>query len=561
MSACCDRRHIEVGQAAGGEHQIVHPHRISVRLERAAHDPRQHDDQWLRSRGSLPIVVRCDLGRLLLELVEDIGVGLHQRGDNPACRIGVPEVVKMIDAATGVDPIANDAGPLGAPEHRRGINDEVVVFPVVEIGDQRLEAVPRGVSRKVATDDMQVGAGRLPGAIEHANQRRCRHLRFEPGEFLRNGALLDDGEQQCGRRVVNRIQPEAGNLFEHIDGDREVAVEAPVGKRRASGGTRDAHVTLDKKFLVGKQFAQRRKRIEVALAIRRAEQLEIAFVEWRAALEHRPTQELADQAAARVRHQMQARRIRERGCQFKRVLDGTLSERAMLEGKDLPIVGLVQLDVASAGAAFPEAPEAAVGGRRGAVDEDQNRLCGVELANRLQVRCARRSAAIEARPGLEFSFHLAADDVGDVAGDIDAEDFEPFDHPGSDAAACPAQGQHRGQVIAAGRSAANRHTGEIGFQGVGALPEPDASFEFQLDDVVVGNVKAMGERSCPRRLNLCAVLRGDLPRERLREITDARRNVKTTVDDYVCHEAPSPDEVSELLRRSRCEFIRTGCII
>src|SRR5207249_7836754 len=114
----------------------------------------------------------------------------------------------------------------------------------------------------------------------------------------RNTALLDNGEQQCGGCVINRIQPEARDLLERIDDDREVAIEAPVGKRRASGRTRDAHVTLDNKFLVGEQLAQRRKRIEVALAIRRPEQLEIAFVEWRVALEHRPAQKLANQAAA-----------------------------------------------------------------------------------------------------------------------------------------------------------------------------------------------------------------------------------------------------------------------
>jgi len=64
-------------------------------------------------------------------------------------------------------------------------------------------------------------------------------------------------------------------------------------------------------------------------------------------------------------------------------------------------------------------------------------------------------------------------------------------------------------------------------QRVGTLPEPDTSFEFELDDVVVGNIESMGDRCCPRSLNLCAVLRCDLPRKRLREITDARSEVET----------------------------------
>ena len=132
---------------------------------------------------------------------------------------------------------------------------------------------------------------------------------------------------------------------------------------------------------------------------------------------------------------MQTRCIWKLVCQFKRVLDGTLGQRAMLESKHLPVVGFVELGVASAGAAFPESAEAAVGRRPGAMDENQNGLGGVQLADRLQIRCARNSATIEPRCGLERSFYLAADDVGDIAREIDAEDFEPFDHPGPDAAA------------------------------------------------------------------------------------------------------------------------------
>src|ERR1700730_17641706 len=127
---------------------------------------------------------------------------------------------------------------------------------------------------------------------------------------------------------------------------------------------------------------------------------------------------------------MQTRRIWKLVCQFKRVLDGTLGQGAMLEGKHLPVVGFVELGVASAGAPFPKAAEAAVGRRPGAVDENQNRLGGVQLADRLQIRCARNSATIESRSGLERAFYLAADDVGDIAREIDAEDFETLDHPG-----------------------------------------------------------------------------------------------------------------------------------
>src|SRR6266566_2470634 len=131
---------------------------------------------------------------------------------------------------------------------------------------------------------------------------------------------------------------------------------------------------------------------------------------------------------------MQTRRIWKLVCQFKRVLDGALGQRAMLEGKDLPVVAFVELCVASAGAAFPKATEAAVGGRSGAMDENQNRLCSVQFADRVQIRCARNSATIESGAWFERAFYLVADDVGDITREIDPEDFEPFDHPGPDAA-------------------------------------------------------------------------------------------------------------------------------
>ena len=164
-------RHVEVGQAASGQRQKVHPHRVIARFERAAHDSRQHNDDRLRCNRSLPVVLGCDLGWLLFQRMEDVHIRTHERGHNPARGIGIAEVMKMIDAATSVDPVVNDSGPLGAAEHRRGIDDEVVVFPVVKIGDQRLERAPRGVARKIAAHHMQVGAGRLTGAIEHANER------------------------------------------------------------------------------------------------------------------------------------------------------------------------------------------------------------------------------------------------------------------------------------------------------------------------------------------------------------------------------------------------------
>src|SRR5438270_128013 len=123
---------------------------------------------------------------------------------------------------------------------------------------------------------------------------------------------------------------------------------------------------------------------------------------------------------------MQTRCIWKLVCQFKRVLDGTLGQRAVLESKHLPVVGFVELVVASAGAAFPESAEAAIGRRPGAVDEDHNGLGGVQLPDRLQIRCARNSATIEPRSGPAPSFYLAAHDVGDIARAIDAAAFEPF---------------------------------------------------------------------------------------------------------------------------------------
>ena len=100
-----------------------------------------------------------------------VGIRTQQRGHHPARGIGISEIMKMIDSAASVDPIADDAGPLGAAEHRRRIDDQVVVFPVVQIGDKRLERAPGGAPRQIAAHDVQVRGCRLPWPIEHAYER------------------------------------------------------------------------------------------------------------------------------------------------------------------------------------------------------------------------------------------------------------------------------------------------------------------------------------------------------------------------------------------------------
>ena len=54
-------RYVQVGQAAGGEREIVHPHRVIARLERAAHDPGQDHDDGLRRDRPFPVILGSDL--------------------------------------------------------------------------------------------------------------------------------------------------------------------------------------------------------------------------------------------------------------------------------------------------------------------------------------------------------------------------------------------------------------------------------------------------------------------------------------------------------------------
>ena len=93
-------------------------------------------------------------------------------------------------------------------------------------------------------------------------------------------------------------------------------------------------------------------------------------------------------------------------------------------------------------------------------------------------------------------------------------------------------------------------------QRVRALPQPDATFELQLDDVVVGYVESMGGGYIPRKLDLCAVLGCHLPGEGFRDVADAWSEIETTMDDDVCHEAPSPGFVPKLAFQT-CTTSRT----
>ena len=115
----------------------------------------------------------------------------------------------------------------------------------------------------------------------------------------------------------------------------------------------------------------------------------------------------------------------------------------MLQGED--VVAVETGDVADARAGTtPQLSEAAVSRRSGAVQEDQRRPATAQLARRQEVAAFGGRAAVESGAGRELTFDLVGDEVGDLAGDIDAQYLQASNDPVPHATAFTAKRQLRG---------------------------------------------------------------------------------------------------------------------
>ncbi len=220
-----------------------------------------------------------------------VGQRLHETAGG--VRIG--EVVEVVDASARVHPIAHRLRPLGAAEHGRGVDDEIVILAVIEVGDERLEATPESGALDVAAENAEVRIGPDVGPVEHTNQRRFRHHRFETRQFLRVCPLLDHGGEQARERIEHDALPQPRNGLEDVQNYRKVFVESAAGERGPAGGTGDPHEPADHVALFIEQVAQIPKAGRVGRAAVALDDLQVSLVERTAADAVASRDEFADQ--------------------------------------------------------------------------------------------------------------------------------------------------------------------------------------------------------------------------------------------------------------------------
>ena len=222
-----------------------------------------------------------------------VGQCLHE----PVGRVRVGEVVEVIDASARVNPVAHRLRPLGAAEHGRCVDDEIVVLTVVEVGDERFEAAPESRAFDVAAKDAKVGVGPDVGPVQQTDKRRFRHHRFETRQFLRVGSFLDYGSEQARERVEQDALTQARDGLEDVQNDRQILVEPVARQRCAARRAGDPHEPADHVALFVEQIAQLPEGGRVGCAAVVLDDLHVGLVERTAADAVAPRDELANQAA------------------------------------------------------------------------------------------------------------------------------------------------------------------------------------------------------------------------------------------------------------------------
>ncbi len=382
-----------------------------------------------------------------------------------------------------------------------------MVLAVVEVGRDRLEGAPEARDRQVAAEDVQRRAGLHVAAVEEPDQRRGGHHGLEAGQRLGPRPRLQHRGQEVGHGDVGGIGREPGDPPGHVDQHRHVAIEPAVGERRAGGRAGHPHEAPDAVALLLEQPAEDLQRPAILQPARRAvgagvpiavEQVEVGVVERRAPGPHAAAQELTDQPAARMRDEMDLAAAGHDGGELLHqrpgVGDRALGEAAVFERQDAALIGLeegvdprpgvVDPERAVGADGFPQPAEAAVGGRGGAVEEDEHRPGAGDARRGRERRRAGRHALQELTAGVAALLDLPLDEAGDTLRDLQLEGRHRLDRhrpPGAPAAG-PQRQHRRQQGIAAVAGAGGA---EIGGNPIGRRPQTDAVGELQLDELAV----------------------------------------------------------------------------
>jgi hypothetical protein len=403
-------------QAAAGNVERVEPDAVlAVHPEVRAHQARQDDDdrQVGRRRGTPG--GRATRGRRVDQSVairEGAGQGLESRqpqdvaDDQPVAqrgaRVDIGEVAEMRDVGTAIEQCARARLRRNAGEHRRRVDDEVVIDAVEEqeIRQQDAEALEQVAAFDVAGDHRHLESGTHRRVAQQPHHRRVGQHRFDSRHQMGIGALARDLENHPFERGIDRTAEKERHLADQRQQTGEEEVQIAARQLRPLRRAGDPHVALHDDLAsgqIGGQLPQLRalsgvSGVELApdalpvlfVGIAGAGQIGSVTVDQR--VEALQAEQVSDKTAARMRDETDPDAVRQRRQQLQRIFDRALRQRAVLEGVDTageipleraPQVALIELQVA----------EAAERARAHPVDEDQHR----------QFR-ARRLLQVGARP-------------------------------------------------------------------------------------------------------------------------------------------------------------------
>ena len=157
----------------------------------------------------------------------------------------------MADVGALVEDVIGFATP-GAVEHRVGVDDEVVVLVFIEgvVGEEHAEPLEPAAAFDVSRDHAKHTRGFLVGVVEERHQRRGGHHRFDAGNQLGLGAILDDLQGYPLHHLIEWRAADAGDQSDEVREHRQKCVDVLAGEQGAAGGGGAAHETLDAELLL-----------------------------------------------------------------------------------------------------------------------------------------------------------------------------------------------------------------------------------------------------------------------------------------------------------------------
>ena len=241
---CISRLVLELGQAT--DQPQAEPDAFFLELQVAAQDARQHKDRGLFADG--PAVRRAApcrpdaAGILPRPRQRADGAKARRRRLRQAAHHGlhgafIGKVVEVRGLAALVQQEAGTAHARAAAVHAARLHDDVVVGPVVGVGQQRLQPAADAVALQVAGHHAQVAGNGLLNAVEPVHQRRVGDHAGQAGQLGGVGAAARD----FGEKVHQRRHHGHAGKFNRPLQHRQVGVQPLAGQQRAARRAGDAH--------------------------------------------------------------------------------------------------------------------------------------------------------------------------------------------------------------------------------------------------------------------------------------------------------------------------------